>query len=203
MKVLVIGSGGREHALVWKLRQSPIVEQVYCVPGNAGIAMEASCIPGDVLSPKELACLAETLDVSLTVVGPEAPLVAGLVDEFEAHGRTVLGPTSAAAQLEGSKLFAKQFLQNQNIPSARYAVVDAPADISPALASFGFPVVIKADGLAAGKGVVIAQDESEATKTITDMLSGAFVGQAGRRVVVEVFLQGPEASYIHLPDGTA
>lgn len=173
------------------------------MPGNAGIAMEASCIPGDVLSPKELACLAETLAVDLTVVGPEAPLVAGLVDEFEARGRTVLGPTSAAAQLEGSKLFAKQFLQTHNIPSARYAVVNTPADISPALASFGFPVVIKADGLAAGKGVVIAQDESEATKTTTDMLSGVFVGQAGRRVVVEEFLQGPEASFILLTDGTA
>ena len=201
MKVLVIGSGGREHALVWKLRQSTSVEQVYCVPGNAGIAMEASCIPGDVLSPPELACLAETLDATLTVVGPEAPLVAGLVDEFERQGRAVLGPTRAAAQLEGSKIFTKQFLHRHHIPTARFVVVEAAQDIPGAVAKFGFPVAIKADGLAAGKGVVIAADESHAQQTATAMLEGHFVGAAGRRLIVEEFLEGPEASFILLTDG--
>jgi phosphoribosylamine---glycine ligase len=201
MKVLVIGSGGREHALVWKLRQSPSVEQVYCVPGNAGIAMEASCIPGDVLSPAELACLAETLNVTLTVVGPEAPLVAGLVDEFERQGRTVLGPTAAAARLEGSKIFTKDFLRRHNIPTAQFAVLDSAGDIPAAVGQFGFPVVLKADGLAAGKGVVIAADEEQARQTASDMLSGHFVGAAGKRVVVEEFLQGPEVSFILLTDG--
>jgi phosphoribosylamine---glycine ligase len=202
MKVLVIGSGGREHALVWKLRQSPSVEQVYCVPGNAGIAMEASCIPGDILSPPELACLAETLNATLTVVGPEAPLVAGLVDEFHRQGRTVLGPTRAAAQLEGSKIFAKEFLQRHHIPTARFTVLESLDDISSAVNRFGFPVVLKADGLAAGKGVVIAEDEQQARQTATAMLSGSFVGSAGRRVVIEEFLEGPEASFILLTDGT-
>ncbi len=201
MKVLVIGSGGREHALVWKLRQSPTVEQVYCVPGNAGIAMEASCIPGDILSPTELACLAETLGVALTVVGPEAPLVAGLVDQFENRGLTVLGPTRAAAQLEGSKIFTKRFLQEHSIPSARYAVLDNPANVAEAIRSFGFPVALKADGLAAGKGVVLAQDEAEAIATAHSMLNGELVGEAGSRLVVEEFLTGPEASFILLCDG--
>lgn len=201
MKVLVIGSGGREHALVWKLRQSASVDQVYCVPGNAGIAMEASCIPGDVLSPLELACLAETLDATLTVVGPEAPLVAGLVDEFDRRGRTVLGPTRGAAQLEGSKIFTKQFLQRHSIPTARFLVVETSEDIPEAVGQFGFPVVLKADGLAAGKGVVIANDGAEARQTAIAMLQGHLVGAAGRRIVVEEFLQGPEASFILLTDG--
>lgn len=201
MKVLVIGSGGREHALVWKLRQSTSVEQVYCVPGNAGIAMEASCIPGDVLAPPELACLADTLDATLTIVGPEAPLVAGVVDEFERRGRTVLGPTRMAAQLEGSKIFAKQFLQRHQIATAQFAVLEAPDDIPGAIGKFGFPVALKADGLAAGKGVVIAEDEKQAHRTATAMLNGQLVGAAGQRVVVEEFLEGPEASFILLTDG--
>jgi phosphoribosylamine--glycine ligase len=201
MKVLVIGSGGREHALVWKLRQSASVEQVYCVPGNAGIAMEASCIPGDVLSPQELACLAETLDATLTVVGPEAPLVAGVVDEFARRGRTVLGPTRTAAQLEGSKIFAKQFLQRHHIPTARFVVLDSAKEIPSALAKFSFPLALKADGLAAGKGVVIAEDDKQARQTAIAMLNGDLVGAAGRRVVVEEFLDGPEASFILLTDG--
>jgi phosphoribosylamine--glycine ligase len=171
------------------------------VPGNAGIAMEASCIPGDILSPGELACLADTLDAALTVVGPEAPLVAGLVDEFDRRGRAVLGPTAAAAQLEGSKIFTKQFLAKHGIPTARYAVLENPADVPSTIANFGFPVALKADGLAAGKGVVIAQDETQATQTAAAMLSGELVGQAGHRLVVEEFLQGPEASFILLTDG--
>ncbi len=201
MKVLVIGSGGREHALVWKLRQSPSVEQVYCVPGNAGIALEASCIPGDILAPRELASLAETLDAALTVVGPEAPLVAGLVDEFDRQGRTVLGPTQAAAQLEGSKIFTKEFLYRHNIPTARSSVLQSIDDIPATVSRYGFPVVLKADGLAAGKGVVIAEDEDQARRTAAAMLAGDLVGAAGTRLVVEEFLTGPEASFILLTDG--
>jgi len=142
MKVLVIGSGGREHALVWKLRQSDSVEQVYCVPGNPGIAMETSCIPGNILSPRELVCLAETLDVTLTIVGPEAPLVAGLVDQFQSVGRAILGPTRLAAQLEGSKIFAKEFLKRHGIPTARFATLDSPQAFPSVVGQFGFPVAL-------------------------------------------------------------
>jgi phosphoribosylamine--glycine ligase len=163
--------------------------------------MEASCIPGDIRSPAEIACLAETLDAKLTVVGPEAPLVAGIVDELERHGRAVLGPSREAAQLEGSKLFTKQFLEKLNIPTARYGVLEASSDVARTLADFSFPVVLKADGLAAGKGVVIVEDQAQAMQTAAAMLSGELVGQAGRRVVVEEFLQGPEASFILLTDG--
>jgi phosphoribosylamine--glycine ligase len=201
MKVLVIGSGGREHALVWKLRQSSSVEQVYCVPGNAGIAMEASCIPGDLQSTAELACLAETLNATLTVVGPEAPLVAGLVDEFQRRGRLVLGPTRHAAKLEGSKIFAKQFLQQHGIPTARFAVLESASEVHATVGQFGFPVVLKADGLAAGKGVVVARHEEEARHVATAMLAGELAGPAGQRVVVEEFLEGREASFIFLTDG--
>jgi phosphoribosylamine--glycine ligase len=153
------------------------------------------------LAPPELACLAETLDATLTVVGPEAPLVAGVVDAFERRGRTVLGPTRMAAQLEGSKIFAKQFLQRLHIPTARFAVLEAPNDIPGAIGKFGFPVVLKADGLAAGKGVVIAEDAKQASQTAAAMLDGQLVGAAGKRVVVEEFLEGPEASFILLTDG--
>jgi phosphoribosylamine--glycine ligase len=163
--------------------------------------MEASCIPGDVLSPPELACLAETLDAALTVVGPEAPLVAGLVDEFDQRGRTVLGPTRGAAQLEGSKIFTKEFLQQHSIPTARFVVVETAEDVPEAVARFGFPVVLKADGLAAGKGVVIAENEGQASQTANAMLQGHLVGAAGRRIVVEEFLEGPEVSFILLTDG--
>ena len=201
MKVLVIGGGGREHALSWKIAQSGGVEQVYCTPGNAGMAMEASCIPGDILDPREMASLAETLGVSFTVVGPEAPLVAGVVDEFEARGLPVVGPSQAAAQLEGSKVFAKLFLNECNIPTAPFAVVESVSEIDAHIGRFGFPVALKADGLAAGKGVVIAWDEAEAREQARKMLSGQLVGGAGRRLLVERFLRGREVSFIVLSDG--
>lgn len=201
MKILVIGNGGREHALVWRLLQSPAVKHVYCVPGNAGIAIEASCIPADIRSPSELANLADTLAVDVTVVGPEAPLVAGLVDEFQARALPIVGPTRFAAQLEGSKVFAKQFLERQGIPAAESVVLESPSDIESHIARFGFPVALKADGLAAGKGVVIVHDETEARQTATAMLAGQLVGPAGRRIVLEQFLQGAEVSFIVLSDG--
>ncbi len=201
MKVLVIGGGGREHALSWKIAQSDAVEHVYCTTGNAGIAMEASCIPGDITNPIEMACLAETLGVEYTVVGPEAPLVAGVVDEFEARGLAVVGPSQSAAQLEGSKIFTKLFLDEFHIPTAPFAVVEDTSEIDSNVSRFGFPVALKADGLAAGKGVVIAHDEAEAHEQAHKLLTGQLVGDAGRRLLVEQFLPGREVSFIILSDG--
>ena len=201
MKILVIGSGGREHALAWKLRQSEGVEAVYCVPGNAGAAIDASCIPGDILSLSEMANLAESLQVSFTVVGPEAPLAAGIVDEFAARGLAVVGPFRSAAQLESSKIFAKEFMRDHQIPTADFAIVEKPADIDDHIGRFGFPVALKADGLAAGKGVILANNETEARATATSMLAGEVVGTAGQRLVVEQFLRGEETSFIVLTDG--
>ena len=201
MKILVIGSGGREHALAWKLRQSEGVQAVYCVPGNAGAAIDASCIPGDILSLPGMANLAESLKVSFTVVGPEAPLAAGIVDEFAARGLAVVGPVRSAARLESSKIFAKEFMRQQRIPTADFAVVEKPADVDDHIGRFGFPVALKADGLAAGKGVVLAKNETEARATATTMLAGEVVGPAGRRLVVEQFLRGEEISFIVLTDG--
>ena len=187
MRILVLGSGGREHALAWKLAQSKGVE-VFASPGNPGIARVATCLPA---SPSFLS-LAEEIDASLTVVGPEAPLVAGVVDEFRARGRKIVGPDAEAAQLEGSKVFAKNFLIQSNIPTAAFVTVDSPAEARRALDRFGFPVVLKADGLAAGKGVVIAHSRAEA-ETALQTLTG--------RLVIEEFLRGQEVSFIALCDG--
>ena len=201
MKVFVLGSGGREHALVWKLRQSPQVEQVYCVPGNAGIADEAALERGDILRPAEMAELALRLGAALTVVGPEAPLVAGVVDEFQARGLRIVGPTRAAARLEGSKIFAKQFMERHAIPTAESVVCEHPQDARQQLARFGFPVVLKADGLAAGKGVIVAADSRQAEVTLEKMLAGELVGEAGRRLVLERFLAGVEVTFTVVTDG--
>ncbi len=201
MKILVLGSGGREHALVWKLRQSPHVEQVYCVPGNAGIAGEATLERGDILRPAEMAELALRLGAELTVVGPEAPLVAGVVDEFQARGLRIVGPTRAAARLEGSKIFAKQFAERHGIPTAEFVVSEHLQDARQHLARFGFPVVLKADGLAAGKGVVVAADAHQAELTLEGMLSGELVGKAGRCLVLERFLSGEEVTFTVVTDG--
>ena len=201
MKVLVIGSGGREHALVWRLLRCASTSHVYAVPGNPGIAMEASCIPGAVGSPVEIASLAETLAVDLTVVGPEAPLVEGLVDAFDERGLPIVGPSKFCAQLEGSKVFAKQFMQEHGIPTAGFAVVETMADLERHIDRFGFPVALKADGLAAGKGVVVVKDKKEALDSGRSMLAGKLVGEAGRRLVIEQFLRGEEVSFIVLSDG--
>ena len=202
-KVLVIGSGGREHALAWKLAQSPRVTEVLVAPGNAGTATEARCrnVPVKVTDIEGLLALARDEGVSLTVVGPEVPLVAGVVDRFRAAGLRIFGPTAAAAQLEGSKAFAKDFLARHGIPTAFYAV---HTDVDAALAyirSKGAPIVVKADGLAAGKGVIVAMTLEEAEDAVRDMLSGNAFGDAGARVVIEEFLEGEEASFISMVDG--
>jgi phosphoribosylamine---glycine ligase len=189
MKILVIGSGGREHALCWKLAQTP-GNQLYATPGNPGIAQLASCYPAS--DPLKLA---ETLDINLTIVGPEAPLAAGIVDRFRARGLAIFGPSQAAARLESSKTFAKEFMQRWRIPTARFAAVSSPAQALEELHNFSYPVVLKADGLAAGKGVIIAQNREEAEQAIEHLMSG------GNSLVIEEFLQGEEVSFIVLSDG--
>ncbi|WP_045737653.1 phosphoribosylamine--glycine ligase [Xanthomonas sp. MUS 060] len=205
MKLLVIGAGGREHALAWKLAQSSRVSEVLVAPGNAGTANEAKCrnVAIKVTDLDGLLTLAQTEGVALTVVGPEVPLVLGVVDRFRAAGLRIFGPTAAAAQLEGSKAYAKDFLHRHGIPTAFYAVhteVDAALDYVHAK---GAPIVIKADGLAAGKGVIVAMTVAEAEAAVRDMLSGNAFGDAGARVVIEEFLDGEEASFISMVDGVS
>ena len=203
MKVLIVGGGGREHALAWKAAQSGQVELVYVAPGNAGTSIENK-IENVAISAEDIPALktfAENEKISLTIIGPEVPLVAGIVDEFQRAGLPCFGPTKAAAILEGSKSFTKDFLKKYKIPTADY---DVFTEIEPAVSyvkSKSIPIVIKADGLAAGKGVVIATTEDEAISTIEDMLSGNKFGEAGHRVVVEEFLEGEEASFIVMVDG--
>ncbi len=201
MKVLVIGSGGREHALVWKLRHSPRVEQLYCVPGNGGICAEAECLPADLKSVDTLVSIANQVRPDLTVIGPELPLSMGVADEFVRRGLAVFGPTAGAAQLESSKAFAKEFMQRHHIPTAHYAICKSSDDVKGALPLFKTPVVVKADGLAAGKGVVIAKTKDEAAQIAADMLSGKMLGNAGRRIVLEECLQGEELSFLVMSDG--
>src|SRR5580700_8472041 len=201
MKVLVLGGGGREHALVWKLRQSPRISKLYCAPGNGGIADEAECLPGDLKSLDAITELAVRLQPDLTVVGPELPLTLGVVDEFNRREWPVFGPTRAAAQLESSKSFAKEFLQRHHIPTAPFAICDSIEQVREALGHFHTPVVVKADGLAAGKGVVIAKNKEEATSVAADMLSGKMLGDAGSRVVLEECLKGDELSFLVFSDG--
>ena len=201
MKVLVLGSGGREHALVWKLRQSPRVSQLYCAPGNGGIADDAECVAVDLKSLASITELAERLRPDLTVVGPELPLTLGVVDAFGERGWPVFGPTRAAAQLEASKSFAKEFLQRHRIPTANFAICDSIEQVRSALSHFHAPVVVKADGLAAGKGVVIAKSKEEAASVAAEMLSGKMLGEAGARVVLEECLKGDELSFLVFSDG--
>ncbi|WP_018169219.1 phosphoribosylamine--glycine ligase [Thioalkalivibrio sp. ALMg9] len=203
MNVLVIGNGGREHALAWKLAQSPRIERVLVAPGNAGTAREAKCenIDIGVTDIDALLALAEREAVAFTVVGPEAPLVAGVVDAFRAAGRRCFGPTAKAAQLEGSKSFAKDFMQRHGIPTAAYGSFEDETAALEFIATHGAPIVVKADGLAAGKGVILAQTEDEARAAVHDMLAGNAFGEAGNRVVIEEFLRGEEASFICMVDG--
>jgi phosphoribosylamine--glycine ligase len=204
MKVLVIGGGGREHALAWKLAQSPRVTKVFVAPGNAGTALEANVTNVD-LSVSDLdglVAFAESNAIDYTVVGPEAPLVDGVVDRFEAKGLRCFGPRADCAQLEGSKAFTKEFLKRHNIPTAAYGTF---TDVDQALAyldEVGAPIVVKADGLAAGKGVILAETLDEAKSAVKDMLQGNQFGDAGSRVVIEEFLTGEEASFIVMVDGT-
>src|SRR5690554_3714395 len=203
MKILVLGNGGREHALAWKLMQSPQVEKVFVAPGNAGTATEPGVenVALDPLDFPALADFARQQQIDLTLVGPEAPLVAGVIDYFRDNGLKCFGPTAAAAQLEGSKVFSKDFLARHNIPTASYRSFTEVAPAMDYVRDQGTPIVIKADGLAAGKGVIIVESEQEAETVITDMLSGNRFGDAGSRVVIETFLQGEEASFIVMVDG--
>ena len=203
MKVLVIGSGGREHALAWKLAQSAGVDEVLVAPGNAGSGLEANVRNVDVAATdiQGLMALARAEHVDFTVVGPEAPLVLGAVDQFTAAGLSCFGPTQAAAQLEGSKAFSKDFMSRHNIPTAAFASFTDVSEATHYIRDNGAPIVVKADGLAAGKGVVVAQNEDEAIAAVEDMLSGNGFGEAGHKVVIEEFLQGEEASFICLCDG--
>ncbi len=202
MKVLVIGSGGREHALVWKLKQSPRVERVWCAPGNGGIEAEAECLPADPADVPGLVALAERLSPDLTIVGPELPLVNGIGDAFRTRGWPIVAPSQQAAQLEGSKIFAKRFLRRQGIPTAQmYGEFDTSQDAVAALSSVDWPVVIKADGLCAGKGVFVAQDATSAEDFIRRVMEKNELGAGGKRLLLEETLAGEELSFILVTDG--
>jgi phosphoribosylamine---glycine ligase len=203
MKVLVLGGGGREHAIVWKLLESSRAPQVYCAPGNAGIAAEpgVECIAWDGKDIDALLGIASNLQPDLTIVGPELPLTFGVVDEFQQRGLKIFGPTKAAAQLEASKGFAKEFMRRHNIPTAKYAVCASIKEVDDALAHFHGRVVVKADGLAGGKGVVIAEDPKQAAEVAAEMFSGKTLGAAGKTVVIEEFLTGEELSFLVVSDG--
>jgi len=201
MKVLVVGAGGREHALAWKLAQSPRVQRVFVAPGNGGTAADRNLQNVACTSNAELIAFARTERIGLTVVGPEAPLAAGIVDEFRAAGLRIFGPTRAAAQLEWSKDYAKAFMARHAIPTAAYQTFTDPAAAHDYIDRHGAPIVVKADGLAAGKGVVVAQSAQEAHAAVAAMLDGGALGSAGARVVIEDFLEGEEASFIVMCDG--
>jgi len=203
MNILIIGSGGREHALAWKAAQSPLADKIYVAPGNAGTALETAMqnVDINVSDISSLSEFAKNKNIGLTIVGPEIPLVAGIVDAFQEQGLKCFGPTQDAAQLEGSKAFTKDFLARHNIPTAAYGNFTDADDALDYLRQVGVPIVIKADGLAAGKGVIIAQEMQEAEATVRDMLYGNSFGDAGHRVVIEEFLRGEEASFIVMADG--
>lgn len=203
MKLLVVGSGGREHALAWKLAQSPLASKLYCAPGNSGTARIGENVPIRAEDIPRLLDFAKSRDIDLTVIGPEAPLVAGAVDAFQAEGRAVFGPTSAAAELEGSKVFAKDFMRRHGIPTAAYRVYSdresAARDLESGVCAF--PVVVKADGLAAGKGVFICQTVEQSREAIRAIMEDRQFGRAGDQVVIEEYLQGEEASFMVFSDG--
>jgi phosphoribosylamine---glycine ligase len=203
MKVLVLGSGGREHALVWKLSESARIEKLYCAPGNGGIASNAECLNIDLTNSIAIAEMAARLEIDLTVVGPELPLVSGVVDAFTRRHMMIVGPTRAAAKLEGSKVFAKEFMSRHYIPTAAFTVCETPESAHDIISSgvYGYPVVLKADGLAAGKGVVIAQDEHEARQTINQMMIEKSLGEAANRLIIEECLKGREISLLVFSDG--
>ncbi len=201
MRVLVVGGGGREHALVWKLAQSPRVEAVWCAPGNAGIAELATCVPVSPDDLKALARVAREQAIDLTVVGPELPLTLGLVDRFTDEGLRVFGPTAAAARLEGSKVFTKELLRQLRVPTAFFGAFDDPESAARFIDEVGAPVVVKADGLAAGKGVFICPTVAEAKDAVAQVMQHRLFGDAGAKVVVEEFLEGEELSFMAISDG--
>ncbi len=201
MKVLVVGSGGREHALCWKLRQSPLLEDLYCAPGNPGISDVADLVPIAADEVHQLASFATDLKVDLTVVGPELPLTLGIVDDFANHGLAIFGPRQRAAELEGSKVFAKEFMKRHGIPTPAFEIVHDAEGARRAAKRFGFPVVLKADGLAAGKGVLIPRDEAELDASLSTFFEERRFGAAAERLLVEEHLEGEEVSFIALCDG--
>jgi phosphoribosylamine---glycine ligase len=201
MKVLVIGGGGREHALCWKLRQSPLLRELYCAPGNPGIAGVADRVPLAAEEVQRLADFAAEMKIDLTVVGPELPLTLGIADELANRGLAVFGPTQRAAEIEGSKVFAKQFMDRHGLPTAPFAVVHDAAAARAEARRFGWPVVLKADGLAAGKGVLIVGDEAELEDAVRELFEERRFGTSAERVVVEAFLTGEEVSFMALCDG--
>jgi len=201
MKVLVIGGGGREHALVWKIAQSPLVEKIFCAPGNAGIAELAQCVDLKVDDLDGLLAFAQKEQIGLTVVGPELPLTLGVVDRFRAAGLTIFGADQKAAQIEGSKSFSKDLMAKYGVPTAAYGTFTDPDQAKDFIRQNGAPIVVKADGLAAGKGVIVAQTEDEAIAAVDDILCEGAFGAAGSRVVIEEFLEGEEASFLAFTDG--
>ncbi|MGZ5486976.1 MAG: phosphoribosylamine--glycine ligase [Candidatus Aminicenantales bacterium] len=203
MKVLIVGSGGREHALAWRISKSPRVEKIFCAPGNGGTRLVAENVPLADTDIAGLADFAEREKIGLTVVGPEIPLTMGIVDEFEKRGLRIFGPSKKAAEIEGSKIFAKEFMARHRIPTGRFKVTDDFEQARKILASgeFGFPVVVKADGLAAGKGVVVCATQKKAEEAAAEMLVQKKFGAAGRRIIVEEFLRGREVSFIVISDG--
>jgi phosphoribosylamine--glycine ligase len=202
MKVLILGSGGREHALAWAVRRSPRVTEVVCAPGNGGISQIARCVPVDLKDVTAMVQLAEREQPGLTIVGPELPLSLGIVDALHERGLRVFGPTRAAAMLETSKGFAKRFLQRQQIPTANYALCTNPAELEKAVELFHPPIVVKADGLHAGKGVLICRSRQTALKAAHDLLSGKLLGETEQHILIEEFLEGDEISFLCLADGS-
>ena len=201
MKVLILGSGGREHALAWAVARSPRVTEVVCAPGNGGIAQAARCVPVNLKDLDAMVRLVETEKPGLTIVGPELPLSLGIVDALQERGLRVFGPTRAAAMLETSKGFAKRFLQRHNIPTAKYAVCATAAELEKAVDAFHPPIVVKADGLAAGKGVIICTSRETALEAAHGLFTGTLLGESERQVVIEEFLEGDEVSFLCLSDG--
>ncbi len=201
MKVLIIGGGGREHALAWKIAQSPVVERLYCAPGNGGIAALAECVPIKAMDIKDVIGFAKRENIDLVVVAPDDPLAAGMVDALEAEGIRAFGPNKRAAYIESSKAFSKDLMKKYGIPTAGYEVFDNSEDALDFLKKSKYPIVVKADGLALGKGVIIAQSYQEAAKAVQDMMSDKMFGSAGDRIVIEEFLTGPEVSILTFTDG--
>jgi phosphoribosylamine---glycine ligase len=202
MKVLVIGGGGREHALIWKLRQSKLVSKIWCAPGNGGISQQAECVPANLADIPALADLAEKLQIDLTVVGPEQPLVDGIADEFDRRHLRIVGPSRKCAQLEGSKVFAKEFLDRHKIPTARvYGIFASALDATKELGNLRYPAVLKADGLCGGKGVLVARSQAEAADFVDRVLARREFGDGGGRLLIEEALSGKELSFIVLSDG--
>lgn len=205
MRILVVGNGGREHALVWKIRQSPLVKEIFCAPGNAGIASLADCVPIDTSNIVEVADFAQTIRADLTVVGPELPMTLGIADELQRRGLTVFAPTMKAAEIEGSKAFGREFMQRHGVPGPRFEVCASPeaADDFVSRAPFGYPFVAKLDGLAAGKGSVVLEEEKGARETVRQMMTDRKrYGAAGSKLVMEEFLPGEEVSFLVLSDGS-